>query len=64
MAIYVTPRTSLFGALLLTGYLGDAVASPLRVGDPVFNMCFPAIIAALLWGGLFARDARLRALFG
>ena len=62
VAIYVTPRTSFFGALLLTGYLGGAVASHVRVGDPVFDTCFPAIIAALLWAGLFLRDARLRTL--
>ena len=61
-AIYLIPRTAFFGALLLTGYLGGAVASHVRVGDPVFNMCFPAIIAALLWGGLVLRDARYRAL--
>jgi hypothetical protein len=59
--LYAVPRTSFFGALLLTGYLGGAVASHLRVGDPVFNMCFPAIIATLLWAGLYLRDARLQA---
>jgi len=60
--IYAIPRTSVVGSVLLTGYLGGAVATHVRVGDPVFEICFPAIIAALLWGGLFARDARLRAL--
>ena len=62
VAIYLLPRTAFLGALLLTGYLGGAVASHLRVGDPVFEMCFPAIIAALLWGGLFLRDKRYQAL--
>lgn len=62
VAIYLVPRTSFFGALLLTGYLGGAVASHLRVGDPLFDMCFPAIIATLLWAGLFARDVRYRTL--
>jgi hypothetical protein len=62
VAIYLIPGTAFFGALLLTGYLGGAVATHVRVGDPVFDTCFPAIIAALLWGGLFARDARLRAI--
>jgi len=61
VGLYLIPRMSFLGALLLTGYLGGAVASHVRVGDPVFNMCFPAIIAALLWGGLLTRDARLRA---
>jgi hypothetical protein len=64
VALYAVPRTSFFGALLLTGYLGGAVASHVRVGDPVFDMCFPAIIAALLWAGLCLRDARLRAVLG
>ena len=62
VAIYLAPRTSFFGALLLTGYLGGAVASHLRVADPVFEMGFPAIIAALLWAGLFLRDVRFRTL--
>ncbi len=62
VALYVWPRTSFFGALLLTGYLGGAVASHVRVGDPVFGMCFPGIVAALLWAGLFLRDTRFRAL--
>jgi len=62
VALYVVPRTQFFGALLLTGYLGGAVATHLRVGDPVFDTCFPVIIAALLWGGLFLRDVRYRTL--
>jgi hypothetical protein len=60
VVIYLIPRTSFFGALLLTAYLGGAVASHVRVGDPVFDTCFPAIVAVFLWGGLFARDARIR----
>ena len=63
IGLYVVPRTSIFGALLLTGYLGGAVASHVRVGDPVFEMVFPVIVAALVWGGLFPRDSRVRALF-
>ena len=63
IALYVVPRTSVFGALLLTGYLGGAVASHVRVGDPVFEMLFPVIVAVLVWGGLFPRDSRVRALF-
>jgi hypothetical protein len=62
VAAYVVPRTSLLGAILLTGYLGGAVSSHVRVGDPTFQMFFPILVGALLWAGLFSRDARLRAL--
>ena len=59
---YVIPRTSVLGALLLTGYLGGAVATHVRVGNPLFtHVLFPTYVAALLWGGLMLRDARLRA---
>jgi len=62
VALFALPRTSFIGALLLTAYLGGAIASHVRVGDPVFDTCFPAIIAVLLWAGLCLRDARLQAL--
>lgn len=62
LAIYVTPRTSLLGAILLTGYLGGAVASQLRVGHSFFETVFPIILGVLFWGGLFFRDGRLRAI--
>ena len=59
---YLIPRTAVFGAVLLTGYLGGAVATHVRVGSPLFtHVLFPAYVAALLWGGLMLRDARLRA---
>jgi hypothetical protein len=58
----VIPQTSVFGAILLTGYLGGAVASHLRAGDPLFAVFFPVVFGMLIWGGLFLRDARLRAL--
>ncbi|HEX9245867.1 MAG TPA: DoxX family protein [bacterium] len=64
VAIYVIPRTSLFGAILLTGYLGGAVASQLRVGHSFFETVFPIIIGVLVWGGLIFRDGRLRAALG
>lgn len=64
VAIYVIPRTSLLGAILLTGYLGGAVASQLRVGHSFFETVFPIIIGALVWGGLFFRGGRLRAALG
>ena len=59
---YVIPRTSLLGAVLLTGYLGGAVATHVRIGSPLFSVIFPVMLGALLWGGLYLRDARLRAL--
>jgi hypothetical protein len=60
--LYLIPRTCVLGAILLTGYLGGAVASHLRAGDGPFPVLFPAIFGALLWIGLVLRDARLRAL--
>jgi hypothetical protein len=60
---YIVPATSVLGALLLTGYLGGAVATHVRVGNPVFShVLFPTYVAAMLWGGLALRDPRLRAL--
>jgi hypothetical protein len=62
LAVYLVPRTSVLGAVLWTGYLGGAVATHVRVGDPLFShVLFPVYVAALLWGGLWLRDARLRA---
>lgn len=64
LAIYLVPRTAFAGAVLWTGYLGGAVASNVRLDNPLFShTLFPVYVAALLWGGLYARDARLRALF-
>jgi hypothetical protein len=61
--IYLIPRYSILGAILLTGYLGGAVASQLRIGEPLFtHILFPTYVAAMLWGGLYLRDDRLRAL--
>ncbi|MFN8517420.1 MAG: DoxX family protein [Chloroflexia bacterium] len=61
LAIYALPRTATLGAVLMTGYLGGAMASQFRIDAPVFNIIFPLFIAAFLWGGLLLRDARLRA---
>lgn len=61
--VYVIPRTAVFGAVLITGYLGGAVAIHMRVGNPVFECIFPIIIGIFFWGGLFLRDTRLRAIF-
>jgi hypothetical protein len=60
--LYVFPRTAVLGAILLTGYLGGAVASHLRAGCSAFEVLFPVIFGALLWGGLVLRDERLRSL--
>lgn len=59
-ALYAVPHTAFVGAILLTGYLGGAVATQVRVDDPWF--LFPAFIGVLVWGGLFLRDGRVRAL--
>jgi hypothetical protein len=57
--VYAIPRTSVLGAVLLTGYLGGAIATHVRVGDPFLT---PLVIGILVWAGLFLRDGRLRAL--
>jgi hypothetical protein len=57
--VYLIPRTEVLGAILLTGYLGGAVASHLRHEDGVFAVVFPAAFGALFWGGLVLRDDRL-----
>ncbi|WP_437585347.1 DoxX family protein [Sorangium sp. So ce1000] len=60
---YAIPRTSVLGAILLTGYLGGAIATHVRVDNPLFShVLFPVYVAAMIWGGLFLRDDRLRAL--
>jgi DoxX-like family len=62
VAVYLIPRTSVLGAILLTGYLGGAVASHVRVGDPWFSHAlFPVYVGLLVWGGLYFREPRLRA---
>ena len=61
--LYAVPSTSILGAILLTGYLGGAVMSHLRVGDPLFtHVLFPTYLGSLLWLGLYLRDPRLRVL--
>jgi hypothetical protein len=59
--LYAIPRTAFLGAVLLTGYLGGAVAIQLRAGSPLFETLFPVIFGTLAWVGLLLRDARLRA---
>ena len=59
--LYVIPRTAVLGAVLLTAYLGGAVATQLRAGSGLFETIFPVIVGAIVWGGLGLRDARVRA---
>jgi hypothetical protein len=62
--LYAIPKTSVLGAVLLTGYLGGAVASHVRVSNPLFtHTLFPIYVAAFIWIGLYLRDARLRQVF-
>ncbi len=59
---YLIPSTAVLGAVLLTGYLGGAIATHVRVGGPAFNIVFPLVFGVMLWGSLWLRDARVRAL--
>jgi hypothetical protein len=61
--LYAMPRTSILGAILLTGFLGGAVASKVRLEAPLFGqVLFGVYVGILAWGGLYLRDSRLRAL--
>ncbi|MGI8918376.1 MAG: DoxX family protein [Pyrinomonadaceae bacterium] len=60
--LYLIPKTSILGAILLTGYLGGAVATHVRVGEGWFSILFPVIFGVLLWAGLWLRDDRLQKL--
>lgn len=62
--LYALPRTSLLGAVLLTGYLGGAIATHLRIGSPLAShTLFGVYLGLMAWAGLTLRDARLRSLF-
>ncbi|MER8829752.1 DoxX family protein [Mesorhizobium sp. M0938] len=62
-ALYAVPRTSMLGAILLTAYLGSAIAPHIRIGSPLFShTLFGVYLGFMLWGGLFLRDPRVRAL--
>ena len=62
-AIYLIPRTSVFGAIVLTGYLGGAIAAHVRIGSPLFShILFGFYLGLMVWGGLWLRDRNLRAL--
>lgn len=60
--LYLIPATSVLGAILLTGYLGGAVATHIRAGESLFSIIFPIIFGVLIWLGLYLHDGRLRAL--
>ena len=61
VVLYVVPQTSVLGAVLLTAYLGGAVATHVRIGNPLFShVLFPTYLGAFLWAGLVLRDERLR----
>jgi hypothetical protein len=63
LALYVIPQTSVLGAIVFTGYLGGAIATHVRIGSPLFShVLFPIYVAVLIWGGLYAREGRVRAL--
>lgn len=57
--VYLIPRTAILGAILLTGFLGGAVAIQMRAGSPPFENLFPVIFALMVWGGVYLRESRL-----
>jgi hypothetical protein len=61
-ALYALPRTAVLGAVLLTGYLGGAVATHVLTSGPVFSVVFPVLLGVVVWGGLYLREPRLHAL--
>ncbi|MDB5194665.1 MAG: DoxX family protein [Parcubacteria group bacterium] len=64
LLLYMMPRTAFFGALLLTAYLGGAVATNVIIAAPAYNLIFPVITAVFVWGGLYVTSAHVRALVG
>lgn len=58
--VYLIPRTAVLGAILMTGFLGGAIVSNVRLNNPLFSV--PLILGVMAWGGLYLREARLRAL--
>jgi hypothetical protein len=60
--LYAIPQTAFLGAIVLTGYLGGATWTHVRMGGDVFPMVFPSLVAAFVWGGLYLREPRLRSL--
>ena len=65
LVLYLIPRVAPLGAVLWTGYLGGAIVTHFRVGNPLLtHTLFPIFVAALIWGGLYLRDPRVRAVLG
>lgn len=63
LLLYVIPQTSVFGAVLQTGYLGGAIAIQLRIHAPLFSTAlFPVYVGIVIWGGIYLRDRALRSL--
>ena len=63
LVLYLVPRTSALGAILLTGYLGGAIATHVRMASPLLtHTLFPVYVAVFIWGGLYLREARLHCL--
>ena len=62
-AFYVIPRTAVFGAVLITGFLGGAFAIQMRAGSPTFETTFPMIFAIVVWAGIYLRECRLAQIF-
>ncbi len=61
--LYAIPRTAVFGAVLLTGYLGGAVEAVLTTNSPAFEVAFPVLFGVIVWAGIFLREPRLLQLF-
>lgn len=61
--LYAIPRTAVLGSVLLTGFLGGAVAIQMRAGSPLFETVFPVLFAIIAWAGIFLREPRLFVLF-
>jgi hypothetical protein len=61
--IYAVPRTAVLGAVLLTAYLGGAVAIQMRAGSSTFETVFPVLFGVIVWAGVFLRDCKVRAVF-
>ena len=65
LVVYLIPRTAPLGAVLWTGYFGGAIVTHFRVGDPLFShVLFPIYVSALIWGSVYLRDPRVRAVLG
>lgn len=60
---YAIPKTAVFGAVLMTGYLGGAVAIQMRAGSPAFETVFPVIFGVMAWAGVYLRECRLWSVF-